>query len=97
MKAAMTHMITRNKRIISIIITIIFILLIPLVAMQFTDEVKWGAEDFIVIGMLLFSVGFVYEAVARRLENDRHRLIFGSVCMVGVLLVWVELAVGIFD
>ena len=32
-----------------------FVLLVPLTAMQFTDEVQWGPEDFALAGGLLFT------------------------------------------
>lgn len=32
------------------------LLLVPLVAMQFTDEVRWNLADFVVAGALLFGV-----------------------------------------
>ena len=35
-------------------------LMIPLLAMQFTDAVVWTPFDFTVAGALLFSAGFVY-------------------------------------
>lgn len=35
------------------------LLLVPLVAMQFTDEVDWGGGDFVVAGGLLFGVAMI--------------------------------------
>lgn len=71
------------------------ILLVPLVAMQFTDEVAWTSFDFVVAGLLLVGTGFTYELFARKLSNTRHKTIFGVVLAIAFLLVWVELAVGI--
>src|SRR5687768_4188487 len=42
------------------------ILLVPLVAMQFSDEMAWTPADFVVAGVLLFSAGRAYQLVARR-------------------------------
>lgn len=40
------------------------LLLLPLVAQPFTDEVNWTAADFVVFGGVL-AIGFVGAAVAR--------------------------------
>jgi len=71
------------------------ILMIPLVAMQFTTEVNWSAFDFLVAGLLLLIPGFTYEWVSRRdLDPGQRRgLALGLAGM--VLLVWLNLAVGI--
>lgn len=34
------------------------LLLIPLIAMQFIDEVKWTLSDFVIAGIFLFGTGF---------------------------------------
>jgi hypothetical protein len=41
------------------------ILLLPLIAMQFTDEVVWDVTDFAVFGALLVGVGVTFEFAAR--------------------------------
>jgi hypothetical protein len=41
------------------------VLLVPLVAMQFTDQVDWDWHDFAIMGGALFSVGLVWELGAR--------------------------------
>lgn len=73
-----------------------FILLIPLVAMQFTDEVDWNLFDFFVIGTLLFGSGLVYIAIARNIKDPLYRAILATVFVGLVFLAWAELAVGIF-
>lgn len=71
-------------------------LLIPSVAMQLTDEIKWGAMDFLVAAVLLLSAGFAITFIASKIEN-RTRLVAGiSVIAIFFVLVWAELAVGIF-
>ena len=71
------------------------ILLVPLVAMMFTDEVDWNWFDFAIIGTLLIGAGFIYELVTTRV-NPKYRGAIAIVIVAAVLLVWAELAVGIF-
>lgn len=70
-------------------------MLIPLTAMQFTAEVRWDGADFLVMGSLLFGSGSLFVLAARRAPR-RHRLLIGGVFMAATLLVWLELAVGVF-
>lgn len=84
------------KGITSVAIGTGLILLVPLIAMQFTSGVNWGPEDFIVIGILLFGTGLGYVLAAQKVRSTEHRLILGAVLLGVLLLVWAELAVGIF-
>lgn len=72
------------------------ILLVPLVAMQFTREVNWTAFDFIVAGVLLVGTGGLYVAISRHLAQPRKRALAKLALAAGFLLLWAELAVGIF-
>jgi hypothetical protein len=71
------------------------LLLLPLVAMQFTDEVAWGPFDFIVFGGMLFCACGTYELAARMSGNRAYRAGAGLALAAGFFLVWVNLAVGI--
>ena len=73
------------------------LLLVPLVAMQFTREVAWGVGDFVAAGMLIAGTGIAYVLSTRRLTTRRARLIAGGALAAALLLVWAELAVGIFS
>ncbi len=55
-----------RQTIIRVSLATAFLLLVPLVAMLFTDEVAWGPLDFAVAGVLLFSAGLTYEWSRRR-------------------------------
>jgi len=71
------------------------LLLLPLVAMQFTDEVDWDETDFMVMGAMLFVACGAFELAARMTGNMAYRAAIG-VAVVGMfLLVWINLAVGI--
>lgn len=72
------------------------ILLVPLFAMQFTEEVNWGVGDFAVAGVLLCSFGFLIEWTLRKMQGSKYK----NLAIVGIilllLLIWIELGVGIF-
>jgi hypothetical protein len=83
-------------RIIIILSVTAFILAIPMVAMQFTNEVVWTLSDFITAGILLLSTGLAIELVIRNLKTGTLRTIVLIVILLVLFLIWVELAVGIF-
>jgi len=86
----------KNKRFIGILLTVTVLLCIPLIAMQFTNEVNWTLSDFIIAGVLLLSTGIIIEAVARNVRNRKTRIGIVLGILMAFLLVWAELAVGIF-
>ena len=71
------------------------LLLLPLVAMQFTDEVNWTASDFVFAAVLFGSVGGAFELVVRRLGLLTYRLRAGVAILAAFLLIWVNGAVGL--
>ena len=86
----------KNKRLKIILIAVPILLLIPLIAMQFTDKIVWTILDFAVMGILLLSTGLLFELVMRKVTETKYRIILGIVIIVVFLIVWAELAVGIF-
>jgi hypothetical protein len=72
------------------------LLMVPLVAMQFTNEVVWTFSDFVVAGILIAGTGLLYVLAAMKLRTTQQRAIAGAVLAVLFLLTWIELAVGIF-
>lgn len=85
----------RNKRIIYIAMGVVLILMIPLIAMQISDEVKWGAFDFVVMGALLFGTGLTYELISRKTGNLAYKAAVGIAIFTGFILIWGNLAVGL--
>jgi uncharacterized membrane protein len=72
------------------------ILMIPLVAMEYTTEVLWTGTDFIAAGMLLVLTGLVLTFALRKFRTTQSRLVALGVIGLGFLYCWAEMAVGIF-
>jgi len=70
------------------------ILLLPLVAMQFTAEVNWTAGDFIFAALTIGTVGLVIELAARTSRSVPYRAGVGFAVAASFLIVWVNGAVG---
>lgn len=86
----------KSKTLIVIVLAVVLLLLIPLIAMQFTNEVNWNLLDFAVAAVLLLSTGLMCELVLRKVNKIKHRIALFIVILVALLLIWAELAVGIF-
>jgi len=89
-------MITKNKRLAGILFTVALLLLIPFIGMQFTNEVNWSLVDFIAMGVLLLGTGLMCELVLRKVKKIKYRIAICGMLLVALLLIWMELAVGIF-
>jgi hypothetical protein len=87
---------TKNNRLIAILLSVAFILLIPFVAMQFTNEVNWDLFDFVVAGALLMGTGLTIELAIRTIRNKNYQIALIAAILFLLFLVWAELAVGIF-
>ena len=72
------------------------LLIIPLIAMQLTDEVEWSLFDFIIMGTLLLITGLMGEIIFKKVKKYNHRVILYVVVAIIFFLIWAELAVGIF-
>lgn len=71
------------------------LLLLPLAAMQVTDEVRWSAGDFLAAAVLLGAVAAGVELAVRLVPRGAGRAaLVGAVALAGAL-VWAEGAVGL--
>lgn len=57
------------------------------------DGWHWGPMDFVVMGILLFGAGFLYEHLARKVHRLGQRVALGAAVLLTLLAIWVELAV----
>lgn len=66
------------------------ILLIPLLGRW-----PWTLSDFIIMGILIFGTGLAYELIVKKV-GKKHRVVIALVLLATFLLIWAELAVGLF-
>jgi hypothetical protein len=86
-----------QTKMIRIALITTFILLIPLVARQFTNEVNWNAFDFIVIGVLISGICLTYELIATKVKPRKDQIFVGLALFFILLFIWADLSVGIFN
>ena len=72
------------------------LLLIPLTAMQLTNEVNWSFFDFIIMGALLTITGLLIGIIFQKVKNSKNRQILIITIVMMFFLIWAELAVGLF-
>ncbi|MFG6686018.1 hypothetical protein ACGK9U_05500 [Mariniflexile sp. HNIBRBA6329] len=84
------------KRLHIILMIIGVLLLIPFIAMQFTNEVDWDTTDFLTMGSLLLGTGLLCEFVLRKVTKFKHRVTLILFIILVFILIWAEIAVGIF-
>jgi peptidoglycan/LPS O-acetylase OafA/YrhL len=90
------NMTLQNKRLFILPLSVVALLLIPFIAMQFTQEVNWTWFDFAVAGTLLTGTGLLCQLVIKKIRNRQYRFVICAVLIAALLIVWGELAAGIF-
>lgn len=71
------------------------LLLVPLVAMRFTDEVKWTGSDFVVAYVVLASAGLAFWFLFRRAADWTTRAAVAAAVGSTLFMTWVNMAVGL--
>jgi peptidoglycan/LPS O-acetylase OafA/YrhL len=85
----------QNKRLIGIVFTVGILLLIPFIAMRFTNDVNWDLTDFTVAGVLLLGTGLLCELVMRKVSNLKYRIALCAAILMGLFCIWVEIATDV--
>lgn len=70
--------------------------LLPNVVMQFSREVNWTILDFGVAAVLLFSLAFILNLIINKIKPKRSKMILMIIVFLAFIIIWVEMAVGIF-
>jgi len=71
------------------------LLLLPLVAMQFTHEVSWTPFDFAFAAVMIGGVGIAFELTVRATRNNAYRGAVAIALAAAFLLIWINGAAGI--
>lgn len=83
------------QSILAVAIGTLSLLMIPWIAMFFTDSVQWSVIDFVIMGILLFSTGLAYVLVTRQSTNIMYRCAMALGIGTTLFLIWANLAVGL--
>ena len=75
----------------------LLLLLIPLIGMFVSNEINWSFFDFIIMGILIISLNFGIRQILKIIKSVKYRILVIGIILIVFLLVWAELAVGIFD
>lgn len=75
----------------------LLLLLLPLIGMFVSNQFNWSFFDFFIMGILILSLSFGIKQVFKTTKNIKYRILIIGTIVIVFLLVWAELAVGIFD
>ena len=73
------------------------LLIIPLIGIILTNMVDWSVFDFLLMGSLLLALGIVIELTIINFKQFNTRIAIISFILLIFLMMWIELAVGIFN
>ena len=74
----------------------LFLLVIPIIGTLVSDAVNWSLFDFLVMGLLLLVLGFGIHIVRSKISSRSLQILSVGLLIVVFLLLWAELAVGVF-
>lgn len=103
METAQTVRKKSNKRLVRFLLGAGIVLLIPVI-LQITigtgvdgQGFNWKLNDFIIMGFLLFGTVLSCEFVLQNVKKYNLRLLLCLVILLTLVLIWIDLAVGIFN
>ncbi|MDA1035128.1 MAG: hypothetical protein O2959_06200 [Proteobacteria bacterium] len=73
----------------------LLVLLLPLIGVIFFG-LDWNIFDFLIMGLLILFFSIAINLILNHLNSSKLRLILILMLVVLFLLIWAELAVGIF-
>lgn len=95
MPQAISHNAVKTQPYKKLSVVTLVLLCIPALAMMLTDEVQWQVGDFVVMASLIFVSGSI-AIKATELLGKNYKWLISSFTFTLFLIIWAELAVGIF-
>ncbi len=74
----------------------LILLVFPLIGNLVSTAVNWSWFDFMVMGSLLLGLGLSTSFVLKKFKQSPNRLSYILAVIIVFLLIWAELAVGVF-
>jgi hypothetical protein len=75
-----------SKSVLRVAAVTALILLVPLIAMIFSEEANWSLADFVFAGILLAGTGLLLELAARNPRNVALRVAAGAIGVAAIVL-----------
>ena len=70
----------------------LFLLLIPICGNVFFDEFDWNLFDFILMGIILITLGFLINLIIDKFKERSYKIILIIITLFFFILLYVELA-----
>lgn len=86
----------KRKQFIYLMLGVVGLLCLPFFGGLISPEVNWDSFDYLVMGFLLTITGLAAILVYNRFKNSKLKFIYLAAISVVFLLIYIELAVGIF-
>jgi len=83
---------TLTKRVLSPL----SLLLIPFIGNIFSNQVNWSLFDFIIMGLVLGILGIIIHFILEKVRDKKFRIVPIIFVLIIFLMIWAELAVGVF-
>ena len=84
------------KRLFYRLVSVWSLLLLPWIGSLWTEEVQWKLGDYCIAAILLGSLVVIVELILSFTLHRKYKTLFIALSIFFFVLVWVELAVGLF-
>lgn len=86
----------KTKTIFYVLGATLCLLAIPTIGMCFSNDIHWGVLDFLVMGSMFFITAIGVSIVWKKVTRKKLRAVMTFLIVILFLVIWAELAVGIF-